>query len=133
PDRIAVVRRLPGLLSNLFAALGVASILCSQVSAQSGATAVLRLGKVAPGGVRTSATESWGAFECEITNTTDEDRFARAALLFPKERDVQFGRDLWVPARSTITTWLLAGPPGLSSEAVSCELLALVAEPSGND
>ncbi|HMF12466.1 MAG TPA: hypothetical protein VKE94_09180, partial [Gemmataceae bacterium] len=109
------------------------SILPTEAPAQQGSQATLRLGEVRAAGVRTSATESWSEFECQITNPTDVDRKARVLLFYPGKPEVQFGRDVWVPARSTITTWLLAGPPDLPDNAVSCEILAYVAEPTGED
>src|SRR5262249_50064649 len=71
----------------------------------------LRLGSVVPGGVRASATESWGLYECEVTNPTDQDRKGRVYLFYPTQPEVQFGREMWLPAHATISSWILAGPP----------------------
>jgi hypothetical protein len=132
-DRQAAIGRSFVLVTVLVAGIGAGLILCPRASAQQGSTAALRLGTVMPGGARTSVTESWGTFECEITNPTDVDRLARVLLFYQGQREVQFGRDVWVPAHSTISTWLLAGPPDLPPTAVSCEVLALVGEPTGDD
>jgi hypothetical protein len=132
-DRRPSIRRSFVFLSALLAVTTALSILPTEAPAQQGSQATLRLGEVRAAGVRTSATESWSEFECQITNPTDVDRKARVLLFYPGKPEVQFGRDVWVPARSTITTWLLAGPPDLPDTAVSCEILAYVAEPTGED
>jgi hypothetical protein len=63
-----------------------------------------------PGGARNSATESWGAFDFNLTNLTDADRTARVLVSYDGQPDVQYGRDVWVPARSALSTWALVGP-----------------------
>jgi hypothetical protein len=67
-----------------------------------------------PGGVRVSVTDNWGIFNFDLTNLSDQDRHARALMYYQGQPDEQpeeqFGRDVWVPARSTITTWMRVGP-----------------------
>jgi hypothetical protein len=70
----------------------------------------LQLGGVYPRGVRNSATESWGTYDLELGNLTDTDRRARALAFFEGQPDMQYGRDFWLPARSTLRTWMLVGP-----------------------
>lgn len=70
----------------------------------------LRLAGVVPGSVRTSATESWGMYDFNLTNLSDRDRQARLLVFFPDRPDVQYGRDVWVPAHSSLSSWLLVGP-----------------------
>jgi hypothetical protein len=70
----------------------------------------LRVEGVVPFGVRNTATESWGVFECLLTNFTDRDRLARVLVFYEGQPDEQYGRDVWVPARATLSTWLLMGP-----------------------
>jgi hypothetical protein len=96
--------------------------------AQSTAEVPLKLGRVVPGSLRATATESWNAIQCEVTNTSDVDRLARVYLFYPSQTEVQFGREIWVPAHATITTWMLAGPPGAKETATSCEVLPVLAE-----
>src|SRR6516162_2639197 len=91
-DRQAAIGRSFVLVTVLVAGIGAGLILCPRASAQQGSTAALRLGTVMPGGARTSVTESWGTFECEITNPTDVDRLARVLLFYQGQREVQFGR-----------------------------------------
>jgi hypothetical protein len=54
-------------------------------------------------------TESWGTLAFSLTNLGDTDREARI-LAFYKGQDVQYGRDVWLPARSTLAGWMLIGP-----------------------
>src|SRR5579885_1591907 len=94
---------------------------CPAASAQEREVPPLLLGGVVPGGVRTSATESWAMFDFSVTNWTNQDRLARVLVFFPDRPDVQYGRDVWVPAHSTQSSWMLVGPgshpkPGQSSE-----------------
>src|SRR5262245_16481950 len=70
----------------------------------------LRLDSVMVAGARASVTEAWGTFDFIVSNPSDQDRLARVRIVYEGYPDVQYGRDVWVPARSTITSWLLAGP-----------------------
>jgi hypothetical protein len=60
--------------------------------------------------VRSTATESWGAFDFNVINFSGTDRNVRVLVFYEGQPDVQYGRDLWVPARSEVASWLLAGP-----------------------
>ena len=97
----------------LMARLGLSVVLiawCGVAAAQEPKPATLRLGGMLPGGVATLATSSWQTYDFSLTNLTDVDRQARVLMHFPGRSDVQYGRDVWVPAHSTISSWLLAGP-----------------------
>jgi hypothetical protein len=72
----------------------------------------LRVTGLAPGGVRLSATDSWGQLDFELSNLSGDDRVGRVFVFFQGEPDVQFGRDVWVPAHSVLSSWMLTGPPG---------------------
>lgn len=74
------------------------------------APASLYISGVTPHGVRTSVTEEWGAFEFSLVNFTDSDRRARICAFYVGHPDVQYGRDVWVPAHSTLKSWMLVGP-----------------------
>lgn len=63
-----------------------------------------------PGGTSILATSNWQPYDFNLTNLTDIDRQARVFMYFPDRPDVQYGRDVWVPAQSTVNSWLLAGP-----------------------
>ncbi|HVS36579.1 MAG TPA: hypothetical protein VMS17_13525, partial [Gemmataceae bacterium] len=87
--------------------------------AQDAAPPPLKMAGLMPGGVRGSATESWGTFGVEfLTNPTDVDRTARLLLFFESRPNVQYGRDIWVPAHSSVSTWMLTGPAGMPPAAV---------------
>lgn len=86
----------------------------------------LRLGGVVPGGLRTSATESWGVYDFNVTNLSNQDRLARVLAFFSDQPDVQYGRDLWVPARSTQSSWMLVGPASQHKSGQASELQMLL-------
>jgi len=86
-----------------------------RASAQDREPPPLRLGGVVPGGVRLFATECWGTYDFNLTNLSDTDRRARVLLYHEDREDVQYGREVWVPAHSTLSTWMLVGPPGKQS------------------
>ena len=77
----------------------------------------LVFGGVTPGGVRASATESWGAFDVSLSNRTDVERTARVLVFFDGRPEVQYGRDVWLPPHSTVSTWMLGGPAGMKAPA----------------
>jgi hypothetical protein len=93
----------------LLASLGMA--LCGAgASAQEEGNPSLRLSGVYPGGVRGNATENWGAYSFELTNFSEKDRQVRVLVLYEPQEHVQYGRDVWVPAHSSLSSWLLVGP-----------------------
>jgi hypothetical protein len=79
-----------------------------------------------PGGVRTTGTEAWGAFDFELSNRTDRDRLARVLVFFAQRPDAQYGRDLWVPARSTLRSWTLVGPSPVPKDDRANEIQMLL-------
>ena len=70
----------------------------------------LRLIAVAAGGVRNSVTENWGTVRLEVTNVGAEPRDARVAVFFSDQPDVQFTRDVFLPPRTVVATWMTLGP-----------------------
>lgn len=99
---------------NLALYLGLAAFLSvlldAPAAAQEQQVPSLRLEKVTPGGVRATATEAWGAYDIAVINATEKDRLARVLVLFDDRPDVQYGRDVWVPAHAALSTWMLVGP-----------------------
>ena len=58
-------------------------------------------------------------YDFNLTNLSDQDRQARVLVFFPDRPDVQYGRDVWVPAHSSLWSWLLIGPaPQANMEGV---------------
>jgi len=99
-------------LANLAISLAFGSVAMAQEKAE-----VMRVSGLAPAGGRNSVTESWGTLRFTIENLGDSPREARVLAFYSNRRDVQFGRDIWVPARSQITSWLTIGPaPSYESE-----------------
>jgi hypothetical protein len=79
-----------------------------------------------PAGLRGSVTDRWGAVDFILTNPTDRDRQARALFFFTDRPDVQYGRDLHVPARADLSTWMLLGPAPAPRSGGSCEVQMLL-------
>jgi hypothetical protein len=110
---------------------------CPPVRGQDSEPPPLRLGAFMPGGVRVSVTDNWGTFYFDVTNLSDQDRHARVIMYYqgqPDEQPVeQFGRDVWVPARSTIKTWMLVGPAVVRNlPTSSCFIEVLLYDRSGS-
>jgi hypothetical protein len=84
------------------------------------------------GGVRTSATDRWTTFNAIFTNTTDQDRQGRVLVFYANRRDIQYGRKVWVPAHSTLSTWLLVGPTSTPTTPTSCDIEFLLYEIEGD-
>ena len=104
---------------------------CPSASAQPAEPAPLRLSGVLPGGVSMVATDRWQTYDFALANPTDTDRIGRLVVFFPDRRDLQYGRDVWVPARSTMATWLLVGPASAPPGRLSCEVETLLYDRTG--
>src|SRR5262245_35226373 len=107
PDR----GRMPAVLR--FAvnfAIAVTVAMCSFARGQDRDGEPLRLQEVAPPGVRTTLTERWGTLSFTVINRHSAGRDARLLASFPEQPDVQYGRDFWVPAGSSLTSWIALGP-----------------------
>jgi hypothetical protein len=76
-------------------------------------------------------TTSWGTLDFSVTNTSDTDRLARVFVFYEGQPDVQYGRDLWVPAHSTHSSWLLVGPAPAEGPSITRIIQALLYERSG--
>jgi hypothetical protein len=120
-DRPAFPR--PSRLLTAGAAL-VLTLLAAAAPAADDA-APLRLGIEPSKGLRISATESWGTLDLTLTNLSDTDRRARVVMFYQGRPDAEYGRDVWVPARSTVATWMLVGPAAVDkpSSMVDIEFL----------
>jgi hypothetical protein len=78
-----------------------------------------------------TATESWGKLDFTVTNPADFDRQARVLLNYEGQPDVQYGRDVWVPARSTLASWVLVGPAPAQRSGIGREIQFLLYERVG--
>jgi hypothetical protein len=84
--------------------------------------------------VRGAVPDSGGTLEFSLTNTSRTDRQARILVYHKARPDVQYGRDIWVPAGATLTTWLLVGPaPEQSSPTERALELLLYDRTGGKD
>lgn len=91
----------------------------------------LQLGGLTPVGFRSSVSEAWGALEFTVTNPTPEGREARVAVYYAGHEDVQFAREVWVPGRASVTSWVTLGPaPGAKSD-LAREIRAVLTDRTG--
>jgi hypothetical protein len=59
--------------------------------------------------VRNSVPDSGGTLDITLTNLSAIDRQARVLVFFEARPNVQYGRDVWVPAHATLSTWIHVG------------------------
>jgi hypothetical protein len=111
--------------SGAVAALAAASLFVSAAAAQ-GPPKKLTVAEFLPGGARTSVTEGWTRLEFHVTNPTDTDRRALVLVFYAGRSDVQYGRELWVPAHATVASWLPMGPAPPESNAFGRDIQILV-------
>ncbi len=65
---------------------------------------------LSPVGPRTTVTEGWSTLQFDLRNLDTKGRDARVSVFYPERPDVQFARDVWVPAHASLTTWIAIGP-----------------------
>lgn len=76
--------------------------------------------------MRISVTESWGSLRITVANTHDTDKQVRVVAFYPGRPDTQFARDLWVPAKSSVNTWMPIGPADEQKAKISRDLNLLL-------
>src|SRR5262249_57250708 len=81
-----------------------------------------RVGGSSPTGPRSSRTESAGTLEFTVVNFDATDKDARVVVFYTAQPDVQYARDVWVPARSRIQTWISVGPAPAAAPNLSREI-----------
>src|SRR5262249_14798344 len=131
PLRPASCLRPRPLLCCLAAGLGLWLALASAAPAQDAEPQKVRLLVAGPSRLRQSVTESWGSFDFTLTNFTDQDRLARVLIFYEGQEDVQYGRDVWVPARSTLISWALVGPAGAQAGEMRREIRSRLYDRTG--
>jgi hypothetical protein len=82
----------------------------------------LRLEGLFPGGARASVTESWGTLQFTVENRSGAAKLARVVVFYPNRPDLQYVRDLWVPAHTRRTSWLTLGPAPEQPRELSREI-----------
>src|SRR5947209_16419508 len=95
--------RLPRLGLPVVALLLAAGLARGQVTG-------FRLEGLVPGGGRNSVTEAWGTLRFTITNFDPTPHDLRVLVFYPERPDVQYGRDVWVPAKCRLSGWVAVGP-----------------------
>ena len=99
----SAARLLAGILVSFTLSAGV-------TSGQLAGDQPLQLQGLTPAGGRTSVTEAWGTLQFTVINPNASGRDARVTVYYAEAPDVQYARDVWVPGRSSLTTWLTVGP-----------------------
>jgi hypothetical protein len=61
--------------------------------------------QAATGGVNTYVPGKWGLLNLTVTNPLDEPRELLSTTYFAGHATVQYGRRIWIPARSVLHTW----------------------------
>ena len=110
----------------LVAALIFLSI--SSVHAQEGNPSLLRMSGLRPVGPRTTVTEGWSTLQFDLRNLDAKGRDARVSVFYPERPDVQFARDVWVPAHASLTTWITVGPAPKQKGEFGREIKAVLYE-----
>lgn len=82
----------------------------------------LRLEGLYPSGPRGSVTEAWGTLEFTVENRAEAAKLARVVVFYPSRPDAQYARDLRVPARARVTSWLSVGPAPEAAPNASREI-----------
>jgi hypothetical protein len=90
-----------------------------------------RLKIVGPSGARTYLTESWGVLGFALANPTDADMEARVLTFYATDPGRQYGRDLWVPGKATLSSWSCFGPPSGTPDRNVVELRTLLYDRAG--
>jgi hypothetical protein len=81
----------------------------------------LRLQGLSFNGLHSTLTDNWVTLELTVTNPNAEGRDARVVVFYADQHDIQYARDVWVPPRSSLMTWMLVGPASPATRAVSKE------------
>jgi hypothetical protein len=122
----AALPLLPRRPAWLWCALLFGLLACCRASAQEEQSSHVRLDGISPAGVRSTVTDNWGACQIILSNAGDSDSRARILLFYNGRPDEEYGRDVWVPAHATLTTWMLVGPPPPQPKKTSLDVQYLV-------
>ncbi len=83
------------------------------------------------GGARSYLSVRPGTLEFGIVNPGSEDLNSRVVSFYAEEPERQYGREVWVPARSTLHSWFRIRGPHKSPATGSIEVQSFVYEKSG--
>lgn len=101
--------------------LAVFAALLSAAAAAGQDAPPLRLDGMAAPGPRLTVTNKWDAFKFTVSSAGSP-REARVLAFYAGRPDAQFGRDVWVPADSALTSWLPLGPAAADGANATREL-----------
>ena len=93
----------------------------------------LRVDGLLPAGGRTSVTESWCVLRFTITNFDPAPKHVRVIAFYPQAPEIQFGREIRVPAESRLTAEVPVGPALAQSSAIGRDIQFLLYEWTGAD
>jgi hypothetical protein len=63
-----------------------------------------------PAGPRSTVTEAWCSLKFTLTNPAAAERVFRVQAYYTERPTVRYGRDVRVPGRAAVTSWLSVGP-----------------------
>jgi hypothetical protein len=84
-------------------------------------------------GVHPQLSEHWGTLELILGNPFPTDHDARLLVFYTDQPDVQYGRDVWVPGNSMLSTWMLIGPAPEGDDSRGRELQVLLYDRTGGE
>ena len=120
------------LLPRLWAVALVLAAACGPAArGQDDEPPTLRLDGLVPSGALGFVTEAWCTVRVDVTNLSTEPRDARVVLFFPEQADLHYTRDVFVPARSTVSSWLTVGPAPAQRGAIHRDVEVLLYDRTG--
>jgi len=81
---------------------------------------------VSPYGVDAYVPNKWGSLNVQLVNPTREPLELLSTTYFEEEPTLQFGRRVWIPARSRMETWHPILMPNIAADAKRFNLRSLV-------
>jgi hypothetical protein len=89
------------------------------------------LKSLSPTGARSYLTEGWNVLGCTLSNPLAEDMEARILTFYAGAPGRQYGRNVWVPAKATLSSWYSIGPPPGPPNKNLVELKSLLYDRTG--
>lgn len=124
--------RTPPFWCRLLPAFGLSLLLCGGARAQAEPVEPLGFASLVLSGIRTALTDCWATLELTVVNRDAGGRAARVVVFFASQPDVQYARDVWLPGRSILSTWMLLGPaPAEPGAGLSREVQVLLYDRTG--
>src|SRR5262249_45571893 len=102
----ARTKRTTPLLAALAILFGMSPPLLAQ---QAGAQPRLR--SLTPAGARSYLSQRPGTLRFGVSNPLTSDLDARVVTFYEDAPDTQYGRDVWLPSKTTLWSWFPLGPP----------------------